>query len=88
MKEISVYKTTTDNWCGSYKIYKWPIELVEISYTHYEDRFYIVATGTDDYSLILRYEDEKKALTDFMVILGMSDVTIESLKAMGFELNC
>lgn len=85
--EISVYKETSDNWCGSYKTHKYDTHLVLIYYYPHNDEFVINAEGTDDYSLSKRYKDEKSALTDFMVILGMNDVTIASLKSIGFEFS-
>ena len=43
--------------------------------------------GNDDFSMAKTYATEQGALTEFMQILGMNDVTIEAVRKMGFLFN-
>jgi hypothetical protein len=81
------FKSTQDDWGGSYKIYKYPILLVEITLSHHREKFSITASGNDDYSLTKKYSNETEALADLMTILMMKDVDRAPLASMGFELT-
>jgi hypothetical protein len=91
--DISVFKLTTDNWCGNYKItanyinfdavevYLKPMGNPECNDTNW----IISVSGNDDMVLNKEYTDEKLARTEFNEILGWAFVNQKYLIEMGFK---
>lgn len=89
----SVYKTTTDNWCGNYQIitpYS-TTELVEVKFhgniasPNESVPYYRVSVwGNDDLGMEFDCDNEREANTIFMQVIGLESVTFKNLKSLGF----
>jgi len=85
---VSVFKTTTDDWYGSFMVHgsRETIKLVQINFTSDDLGYFIVsAGGNDDYGLEKHYTNEKQAWCCFLEIIGIDDVKIEQLVSLGFK---
>lgn len=89
-----VFKRTSDNWYGNYKIKNDArvSDLVEVSFTvtgpdprHHQGEFRVCVWGNDDCGMEKDFaDDEELAWNCFLQVIGMKDVTKEKLKILGF----
>lgn len=91
---INVFKRTTDNWYGNYKVQDDArvSDLVEVSFTktgpdpkNHQGDFRVCVWGNDDCGQEKDFaDDEELAWNCFLQVIGMEDVTMSKLKILGF----
>lgn len=89
----SVFKKTTDDWCGSYIMRGWPEDkmLVEVSFCQtgpnppIKGEWRVCAWGNDDCGMERDFTSESEAWVCFLEVIGLDDVTRVALKARGFK---
>lgn len=92
---FSVYKKTSDNWCGNYTIItphaSTDIDLVEVKFhgniasPQESVPYYRVSVwGNDDCGMEFDCDNEKLALTKFMEVIGLEIITFDALKQLEF----
>lgn len=88
--KITVYKNTTDNWCGNFKIEGdcRVSDLVQVNLSQLLDGEWRVSVwGNDDLGMDLDFKEEEffKAKSLFLGIIQLEDVTIEKMKEFGLD---
>ena len=94
---VSVFKTTTDDWCGSYVLHEFHKGvkgklLVEVSFlgniTDYDTSIPAIwrtcVWGNDDCGMEFDCGSEAECWTTFLMVIGMNNVNQEDLKNIGF----
>lgn len=85
-----VFKYTTDDWYPSYFLDDTEDMLVQVSFikimTKEGDNLQlrVCAWGNDDCGLERDFEDERTAWCCFLEVIGLEDVTMDSLIERGF----
>jgi len=91
MKPLHVFKNTSEDWYGSFRLLHDDDKLVMVTFSPPEypvNSDYVVGvSGTDDYSMVYRHEQEVVAWCVFLQVLGMDDVTVSELRALEFEFD-
>lgn len=78
---ISVFKYTSDNWYPAYETTR-GMKLVKISFYSSDEKFYVNASGDDDFYLDIEFEQnqEKIAWTLFCEIILQEEVSIDYIR--------
>ena len=90
---FSVYKKTTENWCGNYKImtpYS-TTDLVEVKFhgniaspIETVPCYRVSVWGNDDMGMEFDCDNEKLAMTKFMEVIRLEIITFDALKQLEF----
>lgn len=85
MKRVEVYKRTTDDWYPAFTSSEG--DLVEVSFLQLrEDGWRVCVWGNDDAGMEkdFPHDQENSAFCCFLEVIGMDDVTVDSLVKLGF----
>lgn len=91
--KVEVFKKTTDNWCGNYKIVGdcRVSDLVEVSFLTLapwgdktNKQWRVCVWGNDDLGLEKDFFEENEAWVCFLTIIGWDTVNYECLTQLGF----
>lgn len=95
---VNVFKTTTDDWHGSYLLDNWysgakpgATMLVEVSFCQtgpnppINGEWRVCAWGNDDCGMGRDFTSESEAWVCFLEVIGLDDVTRAALKERGFK---
>lgn len=84
--KIEVFKRTTDyRFSPPYKLDTCETQLVDVSLTITEEAYRLSVWGADDMGMEREFTSENKARQTFMEIIGLEDVTVQSLIDLQFE---
>jgi hypothetical protein len=92
--DIDVFKRTTDDWYGNYKIQSDArvSDVVEVSFTttgpnpkQHQGEFRVCVWGNDDCGMEKDFaDDEELAWNCFFQVIGLDYVNKDSLRSLGF----
>lgn len=82
---VRVFKKTTDEWYGNYKVVSdpWAVNLVEVSFMDLVGGFLVCVWGNDDSGMEFISDDEVIAWNVFLQIIGKKDVLRKDMLALG-----
>jgi len=83
--EVNVFKRTTDDWYGSYRLDNTDNGmLVEVGFANLDGLFRVSVWGTDDCGMEFDRESENEAWNIFLGVIGMENVNRKELIDLGF----
>jgi len=92
MKKITVFKRTSDNWCGNYIIKSDYVDISAVRVMYHdnisapgEQPVYRTSVwGNDDLGMEIDCDSDNKAYIKFLEVIGLEDVTMDKLKELEF----
>ena len=89
MNKFSVYKKTTDNFCGNYMLTNGD-QLVNVTFhgnispPNHPLYYRVSVWGNDDLGFEYDTDSESDAYTKFMLVIGLENITFDLLRDIGF----
>lgn len=90
MKKYTVYKETSDDWCPSYELsthFQTDIKsMAQVNFGGLSDGMYRVSVwGADDIGMNIDFKSDFNALSMFLKVLQLDDITMDKLTELGFK---